>query len=108
LIASNSQLATLNRLVARGLVHIAGFTPSDAAHVVGRQTNWDAAAAQLGAALLARRRDGRGLLIAATPQEMSEMVLAEITRRSADAIFETAFAEAGLDGSETVKHPLVR
>ena len=32
LLFSNSQNATLNRLVARGLVRIAGFTPSDAAY----------------------------------------------------------------------------
>ena len=49
LLSSNSQNATLDRLVARGLAHIVGFTPSDAAHVVGRQDNWNAAAARLGA-----------------------------------------------------------
>ena len=37
------------RLVARGLVHVSGFTPSDAAHVLGRQSNWNEAAARLGA-----------------------------------------------------------
>ena len=37
LLASTAQNATLARLVARGLVHVAGFTPSDAAHVLGRQ-----------------------------------------------------------------------
>ena len=56
LLSSNAQLATLNRLVARGLVHVSGFTPSDAAHVLSRQSNWDAAAAKLGAELFARRR----------------------------------------------------
>ena len=39
LLSSTAQLATLNRLVGRGLVHVAGFTPSDAAHVLGRQNN---------------------------------------------------------------------
>src|SRR5690606_19110147 len=49
LLVSNAQVATLNRLVGRGLVHIVGFTPSDAAHALGRQGNWEAAAARLGA-----------------------------------------------------------
>ncbi|RWN39815.1 MAG: hydantoinase/oxoprolinase family protein, partial [Mesorhizobium sp.] len=67
LLTSNAQNATLNRLVSRGLVHVAGFTPSDAAHVLGKQANWDAATARLGAELFARKRDGRGQAIAATP-----------------------------------------
>lgn len=46
----------LKRLVARGLVAIAGFTPSDAAHCLGRQTTWDRRAAELGALLEARKQ----------------------------------------------------
>lgn len=108
LLVSTAQNATLVRLVARGLVHIAGFTPSDAAHVLGRQTNWDPAAARLGAQLFARRRDGRGQPIATTAEEIAERVLAALTRFSAEAILETAFAEDGLDGAVTVAHALVQ
>ncbi|MER9705175.1 hydantoinase/oxoprolinase family protein [Mesorhizobium sp. M0204] len=108
LLTSNAQNATLNRLVSRGLVHVAGFTPSDAAHVLGRQANWDAAAARLGAALLARWRDGRGQFIAASPEAISERVLTALTRLSAEVILETAFAEDGLDGAATVAHALVQ
>ncbi|MER8949348.1 hydantoinase/oxoprolinase family protein [Mesorhizobium sp. M0185] len=108
LLSSNAQNATLNRLVSRGLVHVAGFTPSDAAHVLGRQANWDAAAARLGAELFARRRDGRGQFIAASPEAISERVLTALTRLSAEVILETAFAEDGLDGAATVAHALVQ
>ncbi|MBZ9815778.1 hydantoinase/oxoprolinase family protein [Mesorhizobium sp. CA7] len=108
LLASNAQNATLNRLVARGLVHISGFTPSDAAHVLGKQGNWHAAIARLGAELFARRRDGRGQTIAATPEEISDRVLVTLTRWSAEYILETAFAEDGLDGAATVAHALVQ
>ncbi|MER9053452.1 hydantoinase/oxoprolinase family protein [Mesorhizobium sp. M0910] len=108
LLTSNAQNATLNRLVSRGLVHVAGFTPSDAAHVLGRQANWDAAAARLGAELFARRRDGRGQFIAASPEAISERVLTALTRLSAEVILETAFAEDGLDGAATVAHALVQ
>lgn len=108
LLASNAQVATLNRLVGRGLVHVAGFTPSDAAHVLSRQANWDRETALLGARLFARRRDVRGQYIAAGVENLSEMVLAALTRRSAEAILETAFAEDGLDGPATVAHELAR
>ncbi|WP_353643457.1 hydantoinase/oxoprolinase family protein [Mesorhizobium sp. WSM2239] len=108
LLTSNAQNATLNRLVARGLVHVVGFTPSDAAHTLGRQSNWDAAAARLGAELFARKRDGRGQPIAASPEALAERVLAALTRWSAEVILETAFAEDGLDGAATVAHALVQ
>jgi N-methylhydantoinase A/oxoprolinase/acetone carboxylase beta subunit len=108
LLATTAQLATLNRLVSRGLVHVAGFTPSDAAHVLSRQSNWDPAAARLGAELFARRRDGRGQAIAPSAEAFSERVLVALTRESAEVILETAFAEDGLDGAATVAHALVQ
>ena len=108
LLVSTSQLATLNRLVARGLVHIVGFTPSDAAHALGRQDNWDAVAARLGAELFARKRDGQGQYVAVDAEAFSLKVLAAVTRHSAEAILETVFAEDGLEGSVSVANPLVQ
>lgn len=108
LLISNAQVATLNRLVGRGLVHIVGFTPSDAAHALGRQANWDAIAARLGAELFSRRRDGQGRLIAENADSFCEMVLEAVTRRSAEVILETVFSEDGLEGTESVANPLVQ
>lgn len=108
LLATAAQTATLNRLVARGLVHICGFTPSDAAHVLGRQGNWDAAAARMGAELFSRKRDGRGQLVEADGEAFAARVLRALTRRSAEVILETAFAEDGLDGPAAVAHALVQ
>lgn len=108
LLVSTSQLATLNRLVARGLVHIVGFTPSDAAHALGRQDNWDAVAARLGAELFARKRDGQGQYVAVDAEAFSLKVLAAVTKHSAEAILETVFAEDGLEGSVSVANPLVQ
>ena len=48
LLSSVPQRATLDRLAARGLALIAGFTPSDAMHVLGRQDQWNGEAARLG------------------------------------------------------------
>ncbi|WP_018240409.1 hydantoinase/oxoprolinase family protein [Ensifer sp. BR816] len=108
LLTSNAQTATLDRLVSRGLVHVAGFTPSDAAHVLGKQSNWDTVTARLGAELFARKRDARGQAIARSPEALSERVLVTLTRWSAEYILETAFAEDGLDGAATVAHALVQ
>ena len=107
-LTSTAQAATLNRLVARGLVHVSGFTPSDAAHALGLQDNWNAATGKMAAELFARRRDGRGQPIAASPEDISRRVLDALTRRSAEVILETAFAEDGLDGAATVAHALVQ
>lgn len=105
---SSAQLAPLNRLVARGLVSLIGFTPTDAAHVLGQQTGWDAEAARLGAALFARRRDGSGQPLALDADAFCERVLALLTRRSAEAVLETALCEAGLDGRSLIEHELLR
>ncbi|MCO5064080.1 MAG: hydantoinase/oxoprolinase family protein [Rhizobiaceae bacterium] len=107
-LATNAQNATLNRLVSRGLAQICGFTPSDAAHVLGKQANWDSAAARLGAQLFARRRDGRGQPVAESAEEISERVLAAVTRASAETILESAFAEDGFDGASTISHDLIQ
>ncbi|HEV7416601.1 MAG TPA: hydantoinase/oxoprolinase family protein, partial [Tianweitania sediminis] len=108
LLTSTAQVATLNRLVGRGLIHVSGFTPSDAAHVLRLQSNWDRDAADLGGKLFARRKSGRGQPVAPDAETLSSRVLAALTRRSAEVILETAFAEDGLDGPATVAHPLVQ
>lgn len=89
------RLATVDRLVARGLVHLVGFTPSDAMHVLGRQGQWSEKAAWLGAALLARRRNGAGRHLAETPEAMAEAVVAQLTRQSAEAVLTACLAEDG-------------
>ena len=108
LLTSTSQIATLDRLVARGLVQIIGFTPSDAAHALGRQRNWDSAAACLGAELFARKRDAQGNHVTEDAASFAQKVLDTVTRRSAEAVFETVFAEDGLDGRASVAHPIVQ
>ena len=108
LLAASAHSAVLNRLVARGLVIIAGFTPSDAAHVLGRQATWSADAAKLGADIFARRRDASGNRIAADGRALAEVVLALLTRKSAEAVLETALAEDGHDGPAAVSHALVQ
>ncbi|MBT3556898.1 MAG: hydantoinase/oxoprolinase family protein, partial [Rhodospirillales bacterium] len=45
----------LERLVNEGRAVLSGFTPSDASHVLGLQSNWNAKGAELGATLFVRR-----------------------------------------------------
>ncbi|MEX0955279.1 MAG: hydantoinase/oxoprolinase family protein [Rhizobiaceae bacterium] len=108
LLTGSTQNAVLNRLVARGLAMLCGFTPSDAAHVLSRQANWNVEAARLGADLVARRRDAGGNRVAAGGDAFSERVLALLTRKSAEAILETALAEDGHDGPSAVSNALVQ
>lgn len=62
---ATAQLATLDRLVARGLCISGGITPSDAMHVLGRQGQWDRmVVAELGLRLAMRRKNGAGCAIA--------------------------------------------
>lgn len=84
----------LQRLVDRGLATIAGFTPSDALHVLGRQSGWSPEAARLGAATLAtaerneRARSGKD-----TPEGVCGRVYEQIIRRAARVVLESALAQ---------------
>ncbi len=87
----------LQRLVRRGLVQIAGVTPSDASHVLGRLRAWDGDAAQKALALLARKRTGSGNTLARTPEDMAQMIVDQLTKQTSLALLETAFAEEDVD-----------
>jgi N-methylhydantoinase A/oxoprolinase/acetone carboxylase beta subunit len=52
-----SQRAGIARLIDRGLVQIVGFTPSDAAHVLGLQSQWSREAAIVGCMLIGRANE---------------------------------------------------
>jgi len=102
LILSSAHWAPLDQLVRRGIVQLIGFTPTDAAHVLGWQRSWDVQSARLGALLLARR-----LGTAKGAEEAATRVLDLLKRKSAEAIVETALVEDGLDGPVLVASPLV-
>jgi N-methylhydantoinase A/oxoprolinase/acetone carboxylase beta subunit len=97
LLVMNSQKAVLDRLVARGLVYLSAITPSDALHVLGRQSQWQVAAARLGLELAARRKDGSGREIAASTEELAEKIVNRLTRQSSEAVLAACLAEDGAD-----------
>lgn len=85
----------LLRLADRGLVITAAFTPSDAAHLLGRQASWSVEGARLGAALWLRRPKSFNW----TPPPSSEAFAAEVAEavivQSGRALLSTAMAEGG-------------
>jgi N-methylhydantoinase A/oxoprolinase/acetone carboxylase beta subunit len=99
LLATRRDGVALDRLVARGLVMLAGVTPSDAAHVLGLATMWDREAAVGALQLMARQRDGAGRMRAATAEAMARDILDQLTRQSADFVLACAFEAAGWPGS---------
>jgi N-methylhydantoinase A/oxoprolinase/acetone carboxylase beta subunit len=97
---SSAAQRALSSLRRKGLVQVGAFTPSDAAHVLGLQENWNAAGARLAAKLLVRFRDMR-----AGDDERAENfcrdVWSETVAKTCRAILDTAFGQP-LGG-----HPLV-
>lgn len=73
----------LDQMVKRGDLGIGGFTPSDAAHVLGLQGTWHGAAASAGAELL-------GWYTSDTGTEFASRVRSEMERRSAACVLEVA------------------
>ncbi len=102
----------LRRLVGRGLVQVSGVTPSDASHVMGTVTAWDAEAAQMALSLLARRRTGSGNPLAADAAQMAGIIVNQLTRQTVLALLETGFAEEaahfGLPPEQLARHILTQ
>ena len=106
-LSGTSQRATLDRLVSRGLVLIAGFTPSDAMHVLGRQDQWNTEAARLGAEIFARRKTGSGRAVADAPAMLAELVSAQLTRQSAEAVLTALMADEGITGVDAARSTFI-
>jgi N-methylhydantoinase A/oxoprolinase/acetone carboxylase beta subunit len=88
--AAQRALASLKR---KGLVQTGGFTPSDAAHVLGLQDNWPGPAAGLAAKLMVRFRDMK-MGDAARVESFCREVWSETVRRTARVILDTAFGKS--------------
>lgn len=103
LVASSSvQTTALRRLVARGLVRLSAFTPTDASHVLGTQATHDPAPARRAAELFAQRRDRYGNPVATGAEEISRAVIDTLTRRTAEALLAAALVRDGLSPDAVV------
>ena len=88
--AAQRALASLKR---KGLVQVGGFTPSDAAHVLGLQANWPGPAAELAARLMVRFRDMK-LGDDERVRSFCRDVWSETVRRTSHVILDTAFGRS--------------
>lgn len=88
--AAQRALASLKR---KGLVQTGGFTPSDAAHVLGLQDNWPGPGAVLAAKLMTRFRDMKAGDDARV-QAFCREVWSETVRRTCRVILDTAFGKS--------------
>ncbi|MCB2137337.1 MAG: hydantoinase/oxoprolinase family protein, partial [Rhodobacteraceae bacterium] len=107
------EFPALMRMVSRGLVMISGVTPSDAAHVLGQLDSWDGEAATKAVKLFARRRNGRGDMIAADATAMAMAIVDQLKAQTIDCLLEAALAEDSHDWKDEApevlaRHPLMR
>ena len=83
----------LRRLVDRGLVTFAAFTPSDAVHVLGRQQGWNVEAARLAATILAvEERNVTARRERDTPEGICERTYQHVLREAGRVVLESALA----------------
>ena len=88
-------LGAVDRLIRRGLLILSCFTPTDAAHILGRFDRFDKQAAALGARLLARQKTAAGDMLAQDSEQVSQMSLDTLCLQSAISLLDAAFAEQG-------------
>ena len=112
-VASAKDRSCLRRLINRGVIRMSGFTPSDAAHVLGHQSQWNTQAALYAAELLGRAT-GRVMgvdvddEIKALAQEVHEAVVDKSTRLLINQLAGTKFEDddplitAAADGSSKI------
>jgi N-methylhydantoinase A/oxoprolinase/acetone carboxylase beta subunit len=108
-VKSRMEGPALSRLVARGQVMMAGITPSDASHVLGRVDAWDAGAAEKALRLFSFRRKGSGDRVAESAEALATKIIDQLTRQTVACLLEAAFAEDNRDWADPAglaEHPL--
>ena len=107
--ASSGAQRALQALRRRGIVQVAAFTPSDAAHVLNLQDNWSRAAALKAAALVTRT------LTLSEPTEeriadMCQKVWSEVVRLTGHVILEAAMGSGstGPAGPNSLREAVCR
>jgi N-methylhydantoinase A/oxoprolinase/acetone carboxylase beta subunit len=105
LLRNFAAMLPLTRLIERGLVIHGAFTPSDAAHLLGKQQGWSVEAARLGAELLARSGVQNRRLPELSAEALAELTLERVVVRSGEVLVEALLAEEGERPLEAGKGP---
>jgi len=82
----------LGRLIKLGYIVLSGFTPTDAAHVLGLHKSWSREAAVLGAELMLKSRRGPGMRID-TVEQFCSAVIDRVILQSGRAVTAAVLAE---------------
>lgn len=111
-VTTRMESPALGRLVTRGLVMLAGVTPSDASHVLGRTDVWDTEASSKALTLFARKRSGSGDRLAPDATALAQVIVDQLTAQTVDCLLDAAFAEDDrdwdADPNALTKHPLTK
>jgi len=107
-VQNRAELPAIYRLVQRGLVGLAGITPSDARAVLGGAPGLDPEAAKAAMTLFARQRTGSGDVFAASAEMAAQAIINQLTKQTVEAVLETALAEEGWpDPAALARHSLM-
>lgn len=93
----------LSRLINRGLVQISGLTPSDAAHVLGLQSQWSSDGARLGCELV--RRGATRLTggdFKAPLEDFAQLIHGAVVARAARVLLNRLSGGSVLDGGSLI------
>ena len=90
---NQSSLGSIDRLINYNLVEVSGFTPTDAAHILGLYDKFSKEASTLGAMIISKQKNSTGKFISSSKEELSEMVLKSLFQQSSVAIFDFALNE---------------
>lgn len=111
-VTTRMESPALGRLVTRGLVMLAGVTPSDASYVLGCADVWDTEASLKALTLFARKRSGSGDRLAPDATALAQMIVDQLTAQTVDCLLDAAFAEDDrdwdADPNALTKHPLTK
>jgi N-methylhydantoinase A/oxoprolinase/acetone carboxylase beta subunit len=105
LVVSSAAQRALQALRRKGLVQVCTFTPSDAAHVLNLQSNWNRDAAVLGVKLLHRFRTMK-MPDEAGVEAIAREVWDETVFKSAHVMLHTALGD--IKGSEAIVEAIAR
>ena len=80
----------------QGLIIRSAFTPSDASHVLGRQSNWNPEGARLGAELWCWPKELEGWEGMESIDAFAQRVVEQVVRQTGECLVATALEDAGL------------
>ncbi|MEX0968984.1 MAG: hydantoinase/oxoprolinase family protein [Paracoccaceae bacterium] len=108
IVKTRTDMPAIHKLIARGLAQRGALTPSDASHILGLQSGWDALAAQKAAALFARQKTNAGVVFAGDGASVARAVIDQLHRQTAECLMAAALAEDGFSNpDELARHSLV-